>query len=839
MLKPSSTPKRLQPLFFAAPTPPRSQRISRLAIKVGSTLAALFIALTATGANANVFSKAYQCIAASGEAIVEGAEVGAKVLEFIATKPQCVAQLVTPPPFIPQLAMGLTVTFSAQQGLRSYDQCSTKIYGFVAKPALDAVKSALDGIGSVPPPLDSLKSGLANLGADNAVELLMSVPGAEVVTGGIDCGCGLVEAGLKPETIKKVYASLSKVSKKCGAFIKELGPLGEGIVAVTGAISDGWNDTINDPQHMPVNQYFDMHWKPYIEPLSQQLAQPYKGDVWTATVKPVWDRCVNYFDSHNQYRSTAQLTCDGMRDGTRDFTGNGGFTYMVYRRTWDLATPAAVEYYGRYLANQQVDLSKAAGLNESIRAALVTRIYRDFGLDARGNANRNNSGDVAWREGSFGARTILNKQRLSGFNSAVHHASRDAILDALIVKAYNKSPTVEVIKTWQAAYPSILAAKCTSTPLPPRIRVPGSNANPAIRTTTMTCAEKGVTDAQQQAGLAACEKISDTIKSEINLVCAKPKGEQITDAQVEILKWHKDKRFAQANLACNYDIFWNSKAVGCSDPTYTSQCNALIAKELGSKFGIPKAGLMDCQVRRSAAQIKWEESMPQVAQVMAVGFNFNSNAGPAKGADCKRDDSDPLMLHCPGMPASPSSDGYRLTEQLLGKGMVRECTKEERADKYWAATPCIVWSRVVGIGNVGQTAGANAGSLAGATAGATAGLNKLPKPGASSVATTPPPLPTGTSQLGVGAGKIPQLTPQLTNLGSSLGGSLAPPKLSPPSSADASAMAKCKPFSGRKDELVCTGERAFDACKEKVDAKEIKACRLADTQTIYPKLGLR
>lgn len=853
MLKTSPPPTRLQPLFFAAPAPQRAQCIWHLAIKVGLPFAALLIALTTTGANASVFSKAYQCIAASGEAIVEGAEIGAKVLEFIATKPQCVAQLVTPPPAIPQIAMGITVVFSAQQGLRSYDQCSTKIYGFVAKPALDAVKSALDGIGSVPPPLNSLKSGLANLAADNAVELLMSVPGAEVVTGGIDCGCGLVEAGLKPETIRKVYASLSKVSKKCGEFIKELGPIGQGIVAVTGAISDGWNDTINDPQHMPVNQYFDMHWKPYIEPMSQQLAQPYKGDVWTATVKPVWDRCVNYFDSHNQYRSTAILTCDGMRDGTRDFVGNGGFTYMVYERTWDLATPAVVEYYGRYLANQQVDLSKAAGLNESIRAALVTRIYRDFGLDARGNANRNNMGDVAWREGSFGARTIKSKQRLTGFNSLAHQASRDQIMSALIAKTYNKSPTVEVIKTWQAAYPAILAAKCVSTSLPPRIRVPGSAAKPEIRTTTMTCAEKGVTDAQQQEGLAACDKISGTIKDEINLVCAKPKGEQITDAQVEILKWHKDKRFASANLRCSYDIFWNSKAIGCSDPLYTTQCNQLVAKELGGKFGIPKAGVMDCQFRRSLNEIKWAEAMPQVAQVMAVGFSYNASAGPAKGPECKRDESDPLMLYCAGMPASPTSDGYRLTEQLLGKGMGRECTNEERDDKHWVATPCIVWSRVVaasdsphtGVGagattSIGKNIGASAAIGGKATKSSTLGA----PPSLSSPSPLLPPVPPSTAapSSGIGGNKAASGLDSLSapsplaapSPSSSAGSALAPPTQNTNAARDAAAFKQCKPFLGRMNEMLCSGEPAFKACKKLVDKDEMKTCRLANTKEIYP-----
>jgi hypothetical protein len=811
----------------------------RLYASTTALIVAAFFALVPNNADANVFKKAYQCLEANGEAIVDGVLIGAKVLEFIATKPQCVAQLVTPPPSIPQAAMAVTVTYANIQGFKSYDQCSGNIYGYVAKPALDGVKSALDAFGAVPPPLDSLKSGLAHLAADNAVELLMSVPGAEVVTGGIDCGCGLVEAGLKVDTVKKIYNSMSKVAKTCGEFIKELGPVGQGIVAVGGAISDGWNDTINDPQHMPVNQYFDMHWKPYIESLSQQYAlpQPPKGDIWTATVKPIWDRCVNYFDSHNQYRSTAKLTCDGMRDGSRDFVGNGGFTYMVYTRTWDLATPAAIEYYGRYLANQQRDFSKAAGLNESLRAAMATRIYRDFGLDARGNANRNNLGDVAWREDSFGARTLKNKQRLSGFNSAVHSASRNAVLDAVIVKAYNKSPLVDVIKTWQAAYPAIQAAKCVSTPLPQQIRIRGSGEKQPIRTTTMTCAESGVTDAQQNAGLAACEKISDTIKSDINLVCAKPKGEQITDAQVEILKWHKDKRFAQANLRCSYDISWNTKAIGCSDPLYVTQCNQLVAKELGAKFGIPKAGVMDCQVKRSPNEKKWEEAMPQVAQVMAVGYSYNANnAGKPTGPECKRDDSDPLMIYCQGMPAAATSDGYRLAEQLLGKGLVRECTKEERDDKHWVASPCIVWSRVVAAGAAGALgAVGNTGHIG--------AISKAP-PIPSGNKTLPPPLPkpptplppTGGSQLGSGLGKAPASG---SALGSSFGTSLAPPKPSSSSAADATALSKCKPFLGRKDEMLCAEERGFEACKAMVDDDKMKSCRLAGTQTIYPKPKLR
>ncbi|MBC7621307.1 MAG: hypothetical protein H7293_20385, partial [Candidatus Saccharibacteria bacterium] len=200
--------------------------------------------------------KAYKCLEANGEALVDGATKGVKVLEFIATKPLCVGQLVTPPPAIPQIAMGITVVIATQQSLKSFGSCTDRIFGFVAKPILGAVKSALDKAPSLPPPLDTLKNGLVNLGEDNAVDLLSSVPGTEVVTGGIDCGCALVDAGLKPETVVQMYNSTKKVVQQCSAVLDELGPLGKGIVAVGGAVATGYIDVIKDSQHMPVGNYY-------------------------------------------------------------------------------------------------------------------------------------------------------------------------------------------------------------------------------------------------------------------------------------------------------------------------------------------------------------------------------------------------------------------------------------------------------------------------------------------------------------------------------------------------------------------------------------------------------
>ena len=845
----------------------------------------LVLATLATGVSTNLlaldfstFKKAYKCLEANGEAIIEGAEKGAKVLEFIATQPLCVAQLVTPPPAIPQIAMGITVTFATQQKLTSYSSCTGQIYGYVANPVMGAVKSGLNQLGSVPPPLDSLKNGLAQLAADNAIELLSSIPGAEVITGGIECGCGLVEAGLKPDTVIQLYNSAKKVVKQCSAFIDDLGPIGKGIVAVGGAAATGWIDVVNDPQHMPVNQYYQKFWLPNVEALSQQLAQPYVGDVWTATVKPVWDNCVTYFDSHDQYRSTAVLTCDGMRDGSRDYVSSGGFQYAVYQRTWDLMTPGVVEYYGRYLSNQQNDMAKAVGLNDAIRVAMSIKLYRDFGLDARGNANRNKSGDVQWAAGSIGAKTISNKHALSGYKAVNNFATRNNILNAVIAKGFNNSPTLEMVKIWQAAYPAIQAAKCFATPVPAGIRKRGTTATSDIRTTSMTCAETGVSDAVQQAGLTACDKISATLKSEINLVCVKPKGEQITDAQVEMLKWHKEKRFAAAGLTCGYDILWNTKAIGCSDPQFTTQCNALLAKEFKGKIDIPKAGVMDCQLKRSPDQKKWGDVMPQVAQVLTPGFKFDFNinapinapAASNKQPECTVDAKDPLIARCPGLPGS-NSDGYKLAEQLLGKGRVRECTTADRSlSPHWVETPCIIWNRVVDFddsaGKIGTTvAKVGADSVktnvaVTAAAGASSTLAKDFKADASKVNLTG----TNTAKTGLGVnigtattattGKAPQTTatgnlPDILKGGtvssvSALGGgnaakagatsALTAPVSSTPK-VDEAALRNCKAFLGRKDEMLCNDARSFAACKTAVDIGQMKTCRIVGSSDVYSK----
>lgn len=498
--------------------PMTGPRPTRLRWRSALACAVLLLAPTAQAGPQAAAEAAWGCIKANGKAVAQGAQTGVRVLTFIATKPLCVAQLVTPPPAVPQVAMGITVGVATQQKLTSYDQCSDRIYGFVAHPVLGAVKSALDQAPQVPPPLDHLKDGLADLAADNAVELLASIPGAEVVTGGIDCGCALVDAGLQPDTVVQMVNTTKQVAQQCTDVLEELGPVGQGIAAVGGAVSTGWRDTVKNPQHMPYQQYYDRFWAPQVEGLAQKLIQPGSQD-WTPTVKPMWDRCVDYFDSHDQYQSTARVTCDDMRDGTGSFPRKG-FVQAVNARTWTLMVPGAVENHARTLAQQQTDFARTARLGTAIQQALREAIFADYGLTPVGTVPRDGNGNPQW----VGANT-LGERALRQMPTAVRSSTvldaRAAANRSVIADTYNRSDLLAKVRRWQAAYPVLSAAHCAS---PPGIRV--QNPVPGIRrrdgplpAAAIACNDHSVPAATLAQAAQACRELAADLSGQIRLGC--------------------------------------------------------------------------------------------------------------------------------------------------------------------------------------------------------------------------------------------------------------------------------------------------------------------------------
>src|SRR4029434_2968933 len=104
--------------------------------------------------------------------------------------------------------------------------------------------------------------------------------------------------------------------------------------------------------HMPYDKYYALYWLPWFHKgVALCVGQNCQG--LGDLQKAIWDRCVDYFDSHNQYRSTARKTCDDMRDKRFDpgvkamakGMKGAGEAHAALMRNW--ARTWAVEDYGK------------------------------------------------------------------------------------------------------------------------------------------------------------------------------------------------------------------------------------------------------------------------------------------------------------------------------------------------------------------------------------------------------------------------------------------------------------------------------------------------------------
>jgi hypothetical protein len=69
------------------------------------------------------------------------------------------------------------------------------------------------------------------------------------------------------------------------------------------------NLVFGDDSHMPYNTYYGLKWQPWY-----QLAVDRRLQGTAMSTESIYDGCVKYFDSHNQYKSTAKKTCGDMRN---------------------------------------------------------------------------------------------------------------------------------------------------------------------------------------------------------------------------------------------------------------------------------------------------------------------------------------------------------------------------------------------------------------------------------------------------------------------------------------------------------------------------------------------
>lgn len=100
----------------------------------------------------------------------------------------------------------------------------------------------------------------------------------------------------------------------CGplaAVLLEIRNWGEAFAGALTAGADAVeNFVFGDDSHMPYDRYFALYWQPWYH---YATAHIWQGQGLGPAVSSVQSGCVNYFDSHNQYRSTAKKTCGDMR----------------------------------------------------------------------------------------------------------------------------------------------------------------------------------------------------------------------------------------------------------------------------------------------------------------------------------------------------------------------------------------------------------------------------------------------------------------------------------------------------------------------------------------------
>ncbi len=83
--------------------------------------------------------------------------------------------------------------------------------------------------------------------------------------------------------------------------------MAKGVVAGADALE---NLVFGSDSHMPYDRYYELYWQPWYH---YSTARTWQGEGLGPAVGSVYSQCVDYFDSHNQYRSTAKKTCSDLK----------------------------------------------------------------------------------------------------------------------------------------------------------------------------------------------------------------------------------------------------------------------------------------------------------------------------------------------------------------------------------------------------------------------------------------------------------------------------------------------------------------------------------------------
>lgn len=141
---------------------------------------------------------------------------------------------------------------------------------------------------------------------DSSIEKLFQLV---TLVGNVDLACDLIPLDFPGKT--ETCGLLGQIIAEIGGVFVDAGKHGAKLVVSTA--DEVENLVFGDDSHMPYDRYYGLYWLPWLHK-SVDLCISHGCQGIGQLNERIWDACVDYFDSHNQYRSTAKKTCDDMRD---------------------------------------------------------------------------------------------------------------------------------------------------------------------------------------------------------------------------------------------------------------------------------------------------------------------------------------------------------------------------------------------------------------------------------------------------------------------------------------------------------------------------------------------
>lgn len=179
------------------------------------------------------------------------------------------------------LLMQIACTAGIPGGGPVKDFICSSVFGEVAKKSKPVVKQVLIAVRSGD--LDDWLKVVAMTGPSFACEIMPgAIPGKDVV-------CG---------TLGEILAGAAEA-------------VGDAADAVYGSAAAFGEWVSGQSKHMPPEQYYNLHWKPWYHYGTMLQLQSFNG--WHDLMKEIRDPCEDYFDSHTMSQDNAQETCDNMR----------------------------------------------------------------------------------------------------------------------------------------------------------------------------------------------------------------------------------------------------------------------------------------------------------------------------------------------------------------------------------------------------------------------------------------------------------------------------------------------------------------------------------------------